>query len=744
MACLVFLLVADASAQSIRTYAGTGEKGFSGEGETATDARLNDPSGLTRGPEGALYFCDAANHRIRKVTRDGKIITVAGTGERGWTGDGGPATAARLNEPYEVRFDAPRNMVWVERLNHAVRQLDLDTGIVTTIAGNGGAGFSGDGGPAIRAQLNDPHSIAFDLHGNLYIADVRNHRIRKVARDTGVITTFAGTGERQPTPDGARFAGTPLHGPRALDFDKAGDLWVALREGNAVYKLDLARGTANHIAGNGKKGFTGNGGPAREAALNGPKGLSVAPDGNVYVADTENHAIRKIDTTTGTIDVVAGTGERGDGPSGDPLKCRLNRPHGIFVDANGSILIGDSEAHRVRVIRPDRQRGREQSEVTPPRVFLLDAKHLTAVQQRLREGDESFALAITKLEREAQQALDAGPFSVTYKTNLPPSGDKHDYMSIAPYFWPDPTKPGGLPYVRRDGERNPANRTSDRRNLAELIESVETLGQAYYFTGEEKYAAKATQLLRAWFLDPATRMNPNFTFAQAVPGVNSGRGIGLIETAGLANLVDAVGLLASSTAWTKTDQRETEKWFADFLQWMLESPHGRDEAAAKNNHGTWYDVQVASFALFVGQREIATNVLHAAGAKRIARQIEPDGRQPLELARTKAWGYSTMNLRGLMSLATLGEHVGVDLWDYETADGRSLRRALDYLLPFAAGERPWSHPQLGGWSPDGLLSSLRLAVSHYPEPKYRQVLRKISGDDSGRRDFLLEPPPKAD
>lgn len=719
--------------------AGSGEKGFSGEGGKATDANLDDPTGVTRGPEGALYFCDTGNHRIRKITRDGKLVTVAGTGQRGWTGDGGPATAAHLNEPYEVCFDAPRNLVWVERLNHAVRQLDLETGTVTTIAGNGGAGFSGDGGPAIRAKLNDPHSIAFDQHGNLYIADVRNHRIRKVSRDTGFISTFAGTGERQPTPDGAKFASAPLYGPRALDFDKAGDLWVALREGNAVYKLDVVRGTVHHVAGTGQKGFTGNGSLAKEAMLNGPKGLSIAPGGNVYIADTENHAIRVIDVNAGTIELVAGTGERGDGPSGDPLKCRLARPHGVFVDANGSVFIGDSEAHRIRVIRPDRQRRRGQTDVTPPRVFLLDAKHLAATRQRIHEGDQSFSAALAALERDAAKALNAGPFSVLHKTNVPPSGDMHDYMSIAPYFWPDPAKPDGLPYIRRDGERNPASRTSDRRSLAEMIEAVETLSHAWYFTGAEHYAAKAKQLLRAWFLDPATRMNPNLEFGQAVPGVNTGRGIGLIETAGLAGVVDAIGLLADSEAWTETDQHGVEKWFGEFLGWMSESKHGRDEAAAKNNHGTWYDVQIASFALFVGKPEIATNILQAAGAKRIARQIESDGRQPLELARTKSWGYSTMNLRGLMSLAALGEHVNVDLWRYETPDGRSLRRALDYLTPFADGAKKWPHQQLGGWTPDGLGSLLGLAVAHYPELRYREVLRKISGDDSTSRRILLQP-----
>jgi streptogramin lyase len=176
-----------------------------------------------------------------------------------------------------------------------------------------------------------------------------------VARDTGIITTFAGTGERQSTPDGGRFANGPLHGPRALDFDRLGNLWVALREGNAVLRLELAAGIVHHVAGNGTKGFTGNGGPAKDASLNGPKGLSIAPNGDVYVADTENHAIRMINMSSGTIELVAGTGERGDGPSGAPLHCRLARPHGVFVDLDGSVFIGDSQAHRVRVIRPNRR-----------------------------------------------------------------------------------------------------------------------------------------------------------------------------------------------------------------------------------------------------------------------------------------------------------------------------------------------------------------------------------------------------
>jgi streptogramin lyase len=211
-------------ASTIATFAGTGEKGFSGDGGPAIKAQLDDPTGIVRGSDGALYICDTANHRIRKVAPDGKISTIAGTGEGGWSGDGGPATGARLNEPYEVRLDPAGDIFWVERLSHTVRKCDAKTGVITTIAGIGTNGFSGDGGPATQAKLNEPHSIGFDKAGDLYIADVRNHRLRKVDMKTGTISTFAGTGERKLTPDGATFTSAPLHGPRALDFDKAGNL----------------------------------------------------------------------------------------------------------------------------------------------------------------------------------------------------------------------------------------------------------------------------------------------------------------------------------------------------------------------------------------------------------------------------------------------------------------------------------------------------------------------------------------
>lgn len=335
----------------IDTLAGDGNAGYSGDGGPAGQARINNPFGLVRSADGALYFCDTLNHSIRKITPGGIITTVAGTGRSGYSGDGGPARQARLNEPYEVRFDRRGNLYFVERLNHVVRRVGARDGVISTVAGTGAAGFSGDGGPATRAALSQPHSLQFDRAGFLYVCDIGNHRIRRIDPNTGIIDTFAGTGVRAPTPDGAALSGTPLDGPRAIDFDRRGDLWLALREGNAVYRIDMKRRRLHHEAGTGKKGFTGNGGPARQATLSGPKGIAVGPDGDIYLADTESHSIRKIDRRRGTLELVAGTGEKGDGPEGDPTACKLSRPHGVFVDRDGSILIGDSEAHRIRVIR---------------------------------------------------------------------------------------------------------------------------------------------------------------------------------------------------------------------------------------------------------------------------------------------------------------------------------------------------------------------------------------------------------
>lgn len=321
------------------------------------------------------------------------------------------------------------------------------------------------------------------------------------------------------------------------------------------------------------------------------------------------------------------------------------------------------------------------------------------------------------LAADVEAALRFAPVSVMDKAVTPPSGDKHDYMSQAPYWWPDPSKPDGLPYIRRDGERNPEiARIADHDNLGRLIRHVATLGRAYEATRNETYAAHAARLLRVWFIEPATRMNPHLEYGQAIPGVTTGRGIGIIETRDLPRLLDGVRKLADSKRWTAADERALQSWMRSYLRWLLDSAHGREEARNGNNHETWYDVQVVGLALYVGDRATARRTLEGASA-RIARHIEPDGAQPRELERTRSWDYSIFNLTAFFELAGRGEPLGVDLWHYRTNDGRSLRAALQYLLPYASGQQPWPHRQITPFRGEALDPLLRQARTIWGDSK---------------------------
>ncbi len=364
------------------------------------------------------------------------------------------------------------------------------------------------------------------------------------------------------------------------------------------------------------------------------------------------------------------------------------------------------------------------------RVFCMRPQALAESKARVARGDEALNPALEALVRDADTALKAGPFSVMDKILTPPSGDKHDYLSFGPYWWPDPKKPDGLPYIRRDGEVNPESRgrRSDRDGLGGMASAVETLALAHYFTGKGDYAEHAAMLLRAWFLDKATRMNPHLQYGQAIPGRVEGRGIGLIDTTRLARVVDAVGLLGASSAWTEADQEGLEAWFAAFLDWMLTSGHGRDEARAANNHGTWYDVQVASFAMFLGREDLARRTVEGV-RRRIDSQIRPDGSQPHELARTRSLGYSTMNLRGFFQLAVLGEHVGVDLWRYRGPDGQGLKPALDFIAPYADADTQWPHKQISHFNRMGMLELLADGVRIYQDKTYKELIRRLPADE---------------
>lgn len=336
----------------VTTVAGNGKDVPGSADGHALNTPSSQPFGISYGPDGALYVCEVGSHLIRRIDlSSGEAKTVAGTGKKGYSGDGGPANQAQLNEPYEVRFDKQGNMLFVEMQNHVVRKVDQKTGIISTIAGTGVAGFSGDGGPADEAQMNQPHSIVLDDRDRLFICDIRNHRIRMVDPETGVISTFAGTGDKTQTPDGASFDGTPLNGPRALDFDGDHSLFLALREGNAIFRMDLKSRTYHHLAGTGKSGYSGDGQPGRNAQLAGPKGVSLSKSGDLYFADTESHTVRVLRARTGIVETVIGDGKPGDGPDGQARKCRLNRPHGVYVSPDGWLYVGDSNNHRVRRIK---------------------------------------------------------------------------------------------------------------------------------------------------------------------------------------------------------------------------------------------------------------------------------------------------------------------------------------------------------------------------------------------------------
>lgn len=324
---LILLAALPLAAQRIETLIGDGKPGLS-------DTQVNNPYGITIGPDGALYWCDIGNHVIRRMNlKTRKTSIVAGTGNKGNSGDTLEATKADLDEPYEVRFDAQGNLFFADMKNHVVRRVARQSGIISTVAGTGEPGFSGDGGYGRKATLRQPHSIAFDLEGRLLICDIGNDRVRRLDLKTGLIETYLGNGEKKDPVEGAKIFDTPLLAPRAIEVGADGTLYIIKRQGNALYEINPKRGTYHLLAATG---------------MNGPKGLSAGPKRSLLIADTENHSIQRFSLKTGELTRVAGSGERGDGPDGNPLLCKMNRPHGVFVAKKGIVYVADSEAHRIR------------------------------------------------------------------------------------------------------------------------------------------------------------------------------------------------------------------------------------------------------------------------------------------------------------------------------------------------------------------------------------------------------------
>jgi hypothetical protein len=342
--------------------------------------------------------------------------------------------------------------------------------------------------------------------------------------------------------------------------------------------------------------------------------------------------------------------------------------------------------------------------------------------------------AVDLLIKQADQALQVPAASVMDKKAKPSSGDKHDYMSVGPYWWPDPTKPDGLPYIRKDGEINPSrvDDQTDNNAFKRLLSAVPTLALAYRETGREPYAEHAAKLLRVWFLDPATKMNPNLNYGQAIPGRVEGRGTGIIDTAGLLELTQSLPLLEKSKSWSGTDRDGMKTWLAQYCEWLQTSKNGKEEAAAKNNHGTWYDVQVAGLALYTGQRDLVRRIVEEAKSKRIAAQIQPDGKMPLELERTNSLGYTTMNTRAFLNLADLAQKAGVDLWNFQSKDGRGIRKAVEFLGPYADPSKEWPFPQISGVKMSNRIDIavlLHRAALAYKDPQLEAPLEALPSKD---------------
>ena len=367
-----------------------------------------------------------------------------------------------------------------------------------------------------------------------------------------------------------------------------------------------------------------------------------------------------------------------------------------------------------------------------PATCFWDPATTAAVRERVAHHDPAVAAAVAALRVLADQALTVGPFSVVDKSLVPPSGDKHDFSSIGRYYWPNPAKPDGLPWVTIDGKPNPdiANgKIGDEPRLVDLWDATRALARAAYLTGDHRYSARAALLLRTWFIDPATRMNPEARYAARYPGHWDGRYLGIHSTARpIMDIVDAVELLRLTPDWHADDDRALVDWCGQYLSWLTDSDMGKQEAAQRNNHATAYDCLVVRLALFTGKTDLAKQVLQAAQLKRIARQIEPDGRQPLELARATPWEYSRYNLEFMSRLAMLGDRAGVDLWHFRTPNGRSIRAALDYLVAQAGAtdaSRALNHEVVAKLGVDRIGSLLQVAAAVYHDPKYLTQMKRI-------------------
>ena len=367
----------------------------------------------------------------------------------------------------------------------------------------------------------------------------------------------------------------------------------------------------------------------------------------------------------------------------------------------------------------------------PIELWLTDGPRVEAIRERALAGDAELQPAVEIARKYGELALDMPMRSVADKPTLPPSGDPNDYVSLSPYFWPNPDTPDGLPYVRRDGEVNPERDDYDMPALDDFGRAVVRLGFAWYFTGDASYAEAAAERLEHFLVDPATRMNPRMAFGQFVPGESEGRHYGIIETLRLRFVCEAIAMLGDSDAMTPELDRAVRRWFGDYARWLNNSEMGVAERDGDNNHATWCKAQIAYYSAFAGDHDTAADMVRRARVS-LEQQLEPDGRQPLELARTRALDYSEFNLRAYTELAVIGEKLGVDLWHHVGDDGQSIRRGFDFLLPYLAGRADWPYEQITDPKHDKYAQSLRRLAIAFRDPAYEKAIDRLDTDEETR------------
>lgn len=365
---------------------------------------------------------------------------------------------------------------------------------------------------------------------------------------------------------------------------------------------------------------------------------------------------------------------------------------------------------------------------TIPHLYLLNADQLNKTRAQVQAGDPSLVPAQKALIDLADAAMDLPMLSVTDKPSVPPSGSKNDYVSLSPYWWPNPDTEDGLPYIRRDGEVNPERDRYDVNKLRDFGKAVSWLGFAYYFTDEERYAEEAVKRIKHFLLDPETRMTPRMKYGQFIPGVNQGRKFGIIETLRLRWVPDSIALLSRSPAMTPEVLAGSKQWFRDYADWLRTSEFGLAARKKANNHGTWCAAQIAHYSAFADDWETVRQVCESM-LNHIDGHIDSDGKQPEELTRTKSLDYSEFNVRGMSDLAMLGERVGLDLWSYQSEDGSSIRKAIDFIAPHMTDTHSWPYKQISAPQEkhDWYVQTLRRASIVYRDPTYERTIDRLDG-----------------